>query len=135
MNLSPGRARLFRAAVTFLTVVVSLPAPAGVMKPPNPSAPGGKPLVPANYDVRVLGRSNLVRLVEEFSGRTVPAVAAAARERRRLMERAAEKLRGVTPGAEVRFSPLTGSAEIVRGGRAPLSLLGGKGPSTPSSLC
>ncbi|HEU5182291.1 MAG TPA: M36 family metallopeptidase [Candidatus Polarisedimenticolia bacterium] len=95
----------------------------------SPSHPGPaateKPRAPGNFDIRVLDHEGLRRLLEARSGTGAARLAQEQRARRENMQRGLEELRTARPGTEARFSPLTGSAEVVRNLRGALT------PSAP----
>jgi subtilase family serine protease len=114
-----------RRIVTFLTAIIFIPGPSprSLVSPPT-ARPDQKSISPANYDVRVHGRDALIRLVEEATGLPHARVAEAARARREAMDRGLGRMRAEVPHTEIRFSPLTGGVETVRGLHAPLAAAG-----------
>lgn len=75
----------------------------------------------ANYDIRVHGGQDLVRLVEENSGRLLPQLAVEARQKARERHEALARLRASIPGIEARISKLTESTEVVRNSSSSLT--------------
>ncbi|MCI0410573.1 MAG: M36 family metallopeptidase, partial [Acidobacteria bacterium] len=96
---------------------VSAPAPIA----PTSGRPQAKQAASGNFDIRVHDRTALGALVEEHSGKSMERVAQAARERRRSMEQEVDRTRSTQPDVEARFSPLSGSVEILRSRRGFLS--------------
>ena len=117
------RRGLLAGSLTTLLVItgsargVSAPTPPA----PVPGQPQSKRIAPGNFDIRILDRGALGALIEEYSGSSVEKVAQAARQRRRSMEQEADRMRALEEGIEARFSPLSGSAEILRNRRGFLS--------------
>ncbi|HEV7517800.1 MAG TPA: IPTL-CTERM sorting domain-containing protein [Thermoanaerobaculia bacterium] len=104
-----------------LLALAALPAGAWVA-PPRPPRAKTKPAATAagNLDVRVTGRRDLVRVL---SGNRVDARQTGIRAATQIqaLGKAAAQLKTASPGAEVRFSPLFGAAEIVRNNRGALT--------------
>jgi len=109
--------RLVRApsafALTCLLAMVTLPWPAAAQVAPH--RPAGKPGAAAtgNLDVRVNSRHDLVKVL---SGNRVDTrqVGPRAAAQIKALQQGAAKLKVTSPGADVRFSPLFGAAEVVR---------------------
>ena len=127
-NISlPARHRV----VILLTAVLSAFTSArGIMTPP--ARKPEKQILLSNYDIRVQGKAELEKVIRDLSPRDPAEIARVARERRRSMESAFERLRAISPGAEIRFSSLTGSAEVFRSREAPLAA-GAKGRSASTT--
>jgi hypothetical protein len=86
-----------------------------------PSSSSAKPRDLGNFDLRVQDPGNLRRLQEKHSGVSAGRLAQEHRAVRDAMQREIERLRAALPGAEARFSPLSGSAEVVRNLRGSLT--------------
>ena len=101
-------------SVILLTgLAVTLSPAGGVLHVPQKRA--AREVFPAgNYDIRLHDRAALERLIQSAAPRNVPGVAQAAGDRRRAMREALEKLRTRIPGLQAQFSPISGSAEVVR---------------------
>jgi uncharacterized repeat protein (TIGR01451 family) len=121
--MSPSRVfRVSRRPSAFvlagLLALAALPLGA-IVAPPRPQA---KPTATAagNLDVRVMDRRDLVRVLAGNRVDTRQTGLRAAAQIRALQAGAAQ-LKTVSPGAEVRFSPLFGAAEIVRNNQGALT--------------
>jgi len=103
------------------TILVVSGTARGVSQPAPISSPSSqlqsKSLPRGNFDIRVHDRGALAALIEDSSGSSVASVALAARQRRRSMEQEVDRMRSFQPGVEARFSPLSGSVEILRSQR------------------
>jgi subtilisin-like proprotein convertase family protein len=108
-----------------LLALASLPAQA-VAAPPRPA---GKPTAAGigNLDVRVNSRRDIAAVLSGNRVDTRRIGSRAAAQIRALHEGAA-RLKAASPGAEVRFSPLFGAAEVVRNN---LGALTGPAPGKP----
>ncbi len=107
-----------RAPLIALLALLLVPCgpPAGAVTRPDPRG-GADKSADENYDIRINGRASLPPLLEEhFRGRAGETARAAA-SRRRLQTEGLERLRSVSRGARVTFSPVSGSAEVVAGRR------------------
>ncbi len=109
-----------RWVVILLTAALPAFATAGSLVAP-PASKTEKPRLVSNYDIRILGKGEMEKLLRTLSPGGAAEIARAAREKRKGMEAAFERLRALAPGAGLHFFPLTGSAETVRAGAAPLA--------------
>ena len=108
----------FISVFAFLMVsALALPAlPAGAASVPEPAGKPGTPgTAVGNLDVRVHGVRQVPGLL---AARPAPAVSAARAAARR---EGLARLQAASPGAEVRLSPLSGGAELVRSRRGALT--------------
>jgi uncharacterized repeat protein (TIGR01451 family) len=117
--------RVFRRPSAFvlagLMALAALPAAAWVAPPRSPGAKT-KPAATAagNLDVRVTSRRDLVRVLSGNRVDTRQTGVRAATQIQALFK-GATQLKTVSPGAEVRFSPLFGAAEVVRNNQGTLT--------------
>jgi len=86
----------------------------------SPPAPD-RAETPDTYDIRIQGRPTLATLFKAYGPDQVRVMAEGARAQRGAMTAGLTKLQSASPGSEVRFSPLVGSAEVVRNRRGVLT--------------
>jgi subtilisin-like proprotein convertase family protein len=114
------RSRLAAFAVAAAILTITVVARAGAVQP-EPSAGGGKGTARAagNFDIRVLDRAALDRLLAAHApGGTVEQARTA---QARTLQAGLAQLRTVSPGAEVTVSPVTGGVEVVKNDRGALT--------------
>ncbi len=114
--MSPSVSRSYAIsarAPLLLTVVLFSLTPAGAVRHDPPGEPGGK-VVTDNYDIRIHGKQDLLPLLDLYFPGQEREIAARARSRRLSMLEGLAELRHRAPAALVSFSPVSGSAEIVR---------------------
>jgi uncharacterized repeat protein (TIGR01451 family) len=111
--------------VVLALLLIQLGAPIGSLASAFAENPAALPSVralnakganglPGNYDIRVNGGARLAALIAHYAPGAAQSITNAARAKATAMSAGLAQLRAVTPGADARFSSLTGAAELVR---------------------